>query len=359
MNPGSGRIAETRRRARAWKNVATSATMRRVRPEWVPRPHAAHLITTFRCNLKCVGCGSWKVKEHNDLTTDEWLGLFRQLRSLDIVKILGGEPMVRKDIVHLLAGVRDEIDPYILQMTTNGMLTKKTVEAIDAVGWPGLQLRISVDGTEKTHDRMRGVEGSWKLVNRTVQAVAELRAKHGFKFGINFAVTDDSIADFEAMIDYADSVGADLIPGVNVDPFLVGTVPPEVRQQQVILLSDPKEGLRRIEDHRAGYRRQLPFIDHLVSRFLVNRTFERQIEKKQHSFVCRELRDLLYLLPNGDIVRCGLDHEPAGNIREQSFDDIWFGERMKTYRKKVDDCPGCMQASVQILSRVYGGCLDA
>ena len=349
----------TRARARAWKNIAVSASMRRVRPDWVPRPHAAHLITTFKCNLKCIGCGSWKVRDHADLSLDEWMKVFRQLRSLDIVKVLGGEPFVRKDIVGLLAGIRDEIDPYILQLTTNGMLTDKTVEALDVIGWPGLQLRISVDGTEHVHDRIRGVEGSWKKVDRTVRKVAESKDKHGFQFGINFAVTDDSLDDFEAMIEYAESVGADLIPGVNVDPFLVGTVPPEVRQQQVILLSDPAVGLARIEDHRVGTRTQLPMVDHLLSKFMTHRTFERQIEKKQHSFPCRELRDLLYMLPNGDVVRCGLDHEPIGNVRHTDFDDIWFGEGMKRYRQKVDDCPGCMQASVQILSRVYGGCLDA
>ena len=128
--------------------------------------HAGHLIVTYRYNLKCAGCGSWKVKEHADLTAEEWRGVFRQLKSLDLVKILGGEPFVRKDIVEILEGVRDIVDPYILQLTTNGMLTRKTIEAIDAVAWPGLQLRISVDGTEKTHDKMRGVEGSWKLVTR-------------------------------------------------------------------------------------------------------------------------------------------------------------------------------------------------
>ena len=58
-------------------------------------------------------------------------------------------------------------------------------------------------------------------------------------------------------------------------------------------------------------------------------------------------------------MRCGLDHSPIGNVRQSSFDDIWFGDAMTPYRQKVDDCPGCMQASVQILSRLYGGCLDA
>ena len=189
-----------RPRLRAWKNVAVSATMRRVRPEWVPRPHAAHLITTYRCNLKCLGCGSWQVKDHADLSTEEWLTVFRQLRSLDVVKLLGGEPFVRNDMQALMEGVRDIIDPYILQLTTNGMLTKRAVDAVRAVGWPGLQLRISVDGTEKTHDRMRGVPGSWKLVNRTVQEMAALQPQLGFKFGINFAVTDELLVPLGAAV---------------------------------------------------------------------------------------------------------------------------------------------------------------
>ena len=113
-----------------------------------------------------------------------------------------------RDIVEILSDVRDIIDPYVMQLTTNGMLTKRTIEALHKVAWPGLQLRISVDGLEKTHDRMRGVEGSWATVTRTVREVAELKEQYGFKFGINFAVTDDSIHEFDEMVEYAASVGA-------------------------------------------------------------------------------------------------------------------------------------------------------
>ncbi|MCB9760251.1 MAG: radical SAM protein [Alphaproteobacteria bacterium] len=354
-----GRRAALRRRARAWRNIATSATMRRVDPGWVPRPHAGHFIVTFRCNLKCIGCPSWQVSEHDDLTAAEWRGVFRQLRSLDIVKVLGGEPLVRNDIVEILTSVREEVDPYILQMTTNGMLTRRTVEAIHAVAWPGLQLRISIDGTEPTHDRMRGVPGSWKIVTRTARQVAELKSRYGFRFGINFAVTDQSVHELDDMLALAEELGADLIPGVNVDPFLVGTVPPEVRLQQVIMVEDKARALAALEDSRVGTRRELPLVDHLLSRFLTKNTFRHQIEGRQHRFTCRELRDLMYVLPNGDVVRCGMDHEPVGNVRRQSVDDIWFGERIEPYRQKVDDCPGCLQASVQIMSRLYGGCLLA
>lgn len=314
---------------------------------------------SFKCNLKCAGCGSWQVREHDDLSAEEWRGVFKQLTTLDIVKVLGGEPVARKDIVEILTGVREIVDPYLLQMTTNGMVPGRTKELIHAVAWPGLQLRISVDGMEATHDRMRGVEGSWQTVTRTVREVAQLQGKYGFKLGINFAVTDESIGELEDMLRFCEEVGADLIPGVNVDPFLVGTVPPEIRLQQVIMLEDPEVALAALMDSRVGTRRELPLVDHLVSRFLTKRTFQHQLHGKATQFPCRELRDLMYVLPNGDVVRCGMDHKPLGNVRAETIQQIWDGPTVAAARKKVDNCPGCLQASIQILSRVYGGCIDA
>lgn len=331
--------------------------MRRVDPEWIPRPHAGHFIVTFKCNLKCVGCGSWQVKDHDDLSVEEWRRVFSQLTSLDIVKILGGEPFVRRDIVQILEAVRDIVDPYVLQLTTNGMLTSRVVEAIHAVAWPGLQLRISVDGLPKTHDRMRGVEGSHDKVLATVRQVGELRERYGFKFGINFAVTDDSVDELDAMVDFAKQHNADLIPGINVDPFLVGTQPPEVKRPRVIMVDDKDKVLSALQSNRVGTKSQLPLVDHLISRFITKDTFAKHLNGDIHAFHCRELLDLLYVKPNGELVRCGLDHRPIGNLRHTPFDDIWYGEDIKLYRQRVRDCPGCLQASVQIMSRLYGGCL--
>ena len=123
-----------------------------------------------------------------------------------------------------------------------------------------------------------------------------------------------------------------------------------------VKVAETESELQALRDSRVGTRRELPLVDHVLSRFVTKGTFERQLEGDVHGFPCRELKDLLYMLPNGDVVRCGLDHEPIGNLRETRFDDLWFGDRMKAYRQKVANCPGCLQASVQILSRVYGGC---
>jgi MoaA/NifB/PqqE/SkfB family radical SAM enzyme len=338
------------------KNIIQSSAMSRVNPNWTPSPHAAHILITFGCNLKCKCCPSWTVKDHSELSTEEWLNTFRQLRSLDIVKILGGEPLVRKDIVRLLVGVREIIDPFMLQLASNGMLTERLVEVLHAIAWPGLQLRISVDGTEQTHDAMRGTPGSWKRVTETIRQASALRERYGFTMGINFAVTDESIGELEEMIEFAAHYGADLIPGVNLDPFLLGIIPPEEGGiQKVIMISDKQAALKILQDSRVGLRSQIPSMAQRLSRFLVSDTFERQLNNEQYTFTCRELRDLIYILPNGDVVRCGMDHKPVGNVSEQSIKDIWKSPVVKSCRKKVDSCPGCYQASIQIMSRLYGG----
>ena len=345
----------TATRLKAWKNIATSAAMQRVDPSWLPQPHAAHLLVTWRCNLKCVHCPSWQMDSGPELSAQEWRAALSQIRSLDIVKVLGGEPFVRADIVEILRAIREEVDPYILQLTTNGMLTERVVEAVQAVAWPGLQLRISVDGRPDTHDRQRGVDGSWRRVDATVQAVSKLRQSLDFRFGINFAVTDDSIDELEAMAQYASQYDADLIPGVNVDPFLTSPKPPEEMSQRLVGLSDPNVGLDAIEHAKTGTRRQLPSLDHLVSKALAKGVGRQQLLTGRLDFPCRELRDLIYLLPNGDLVRCGMDHRPIGNLKRQRFEEIWYGQSAQTGRQRVDDCPGCLQSSVQILSRMYAG----
>ncbi len=348
-------IRKLRQRARAWRNMAVSATMDRVRPGWVPAPHVGYLLTTFRCNMRCVSCGAWEAPADNDLTTAEWMALIPQLHSLDIIKLLGGEPFTRPDMVEIMAEARRVIDPYIMQLTTNGTQTDAIVEAVRRVGWPGLQLRVSVDGLEATHDRQRGVEGSWARVTRTLEALAPLRRELRFQMGINFSITDHSIGEVDAMKAYAASFGADLIPGVNVSPFLDGSTSPAENPQHFVLLQDPQRAIEALQDKDVGTKLQLPSIDHAMGRFITGDVFRQEILHGHLRFRCRTVKDILYMLPDGTVIICGVDHSPIGSVREASVREIWNGPRARAARERVAACPGCLQASIHILSRLYGG----
>jgi MoaA/NifB/PqqE/SkfB family radical SAM enzyme len=348
-------LRKLRQRARAWRNMATSATMARLRPGWVPPPHVGYLLTTFRCNMRCASCNAWQAPAEDELSTHEWLRLLPQLRSLDIVKLLGGEPFARPDMVEIMAETRRVVDPYIMQLTTNGTATDAIVEAVRRVGWPGLQLRVSVDGLEQTHDQQRGVPGCWAKATRTLEALAPLRRELGFQMGVNFSLTDRSIGELDAMKRYAAQFDADLIPGINVAPFLDGSSSPTEQPQHFVLLQEPRRALEALGDRDLGTKLQLPRLDHAVGRFITGDVFRREILHGSLRFRCRCLEDILYMLPDGRIVICGVDHSPIGSVREQPLTDIWNGPRARAGRERVAACPGCLQASIHILSRLYGG----
>lgn len=348
------RPASLARRARAWGHVAQSALRRRLDPGWVPLPHAAHLLLTWRCSLRCTHCPSWRTPPGAELSAAEWRALARQLRSLDVVKVLGGEPLLREDAVDIVAALREEVDPVVLQLTTNGMHPRRLVALLHATAWPGLQLRLSIDGLGPTHDRSRGVPGSFDRVLATAREVAALRPRYGFQFGINFALTDDSAAELEGMLRLAEGLDADLIPGVCVEPFLVSPTLPEEQSQRVVGLEHPERALAALRDARWGTVRELWGLEHRLSRRLAERAVRDQLRGTRR-FGCRELRDLAYILPDGKLVRCGLDHRPIADLRELPFEVAWRSPAAEAGRCTVDACPGCAQASVHILSRLYRG----
>ena len=357
MTASTSHLRKLRQRARAWRNMAVSASMDRVRPSWVPGPHVGYLLTTFRCNMRCVSCGAWHAPNDDDLTTAEWFELIPQLRSLDIIKLLGGEPFARPDMADIMDEARRVIDPYIMQLTTNGTATDAIVDAVQRVGWPGLQLRVSIDGLEATHDRQRGVPGSFAMATQTLELLAPMRERLGFHMGINFSVTDHSIGEIDEMKALAASFGADLIPGVNVSPFLDGSTSPAENPQHFVLLEDPRRALEALQDREVGTKLQLPRIDHAVGRLITGDVFRQEILQGSLRFRCRALKDIVYMLPDGRIIICGVDHSPIGNIREQPLSDIWNSATAQAGRARVAACPGCLQASIHILSRLYGGCL--
>ena len=141
--------------------------------------------------------------------------------------------------------------------------------------------------------------------------------------------------------------------------FCLPVMPRVLSLPKVIMVENKERALSALSSAGAGTLGQLPMVDHLYSRLVTKRTFRKQLYEGPHRFHCRELRDLIYVLPNGDLVRCGLDHRPVGNLRSTPFEALWRGEGIRAFRKKVDDCPGCLQASVQILSRLYGGCITS
>ena len=79
------------------------------------------ISVTERCNLRCQYCmpeeGVPLTPKTNLLTTEEILKLARVFAShgVDKIRLTGGEPLVRKDIVHLVKHLKARIDDKLIK----------------------------------------------------------------------------------------------------------------------------------------------------------------------------------------------------------------------------------------------------
>ena len=99
--------------------------------------HYLRLSVTDRCNLRCWYCmpDGAKIPEHEEvLTHEEFLrlaALFAQC-GIDTVRVTGGEPLVRKSVAQLVAGLKATPGIRHVSMTTNGTLLAQQLPAVQA-----------------------------------------------------------------------------------------------------------------------------------------------------------------------------------------------------------------------------------
>ncbi len=126
-------------------------------------PPAINYDITYRCQLTCEHCyfaKSWvrdRKDEELELTDDQWRKVFKKHYSLGITNasITGGEPTLRMPVVEAAYNTFNSI-----QVATNGII--KMPEQLRCVIW------VSIDGTEGTHNRIRGAKCYQKIM-RNIQ----------------------------------------------------------------------------------------------------------------------------------------------------------------------------------------------
>jgi MoaA/NifB/PqqE/SkfB family radical SAM enzyme len=146
---------------RLGKFFATLALKEHGMPALHVRPLVAELFLTDNCNLRCVSCACWRETTHNELNTEEWREVIRQLARLRIHKVnfTGGEPLIRRDAVELMGFARS-LGIRHTHLNTNAiLLAPAKLEEVLAAGIRSLN--ISVDGPRPLHDQIRGRKGAF------------------------------------------------------------------------------------------------------------------------------------------------------------------------------------------------------
>jgi len=104
---------------------------------------------TQRCNLRCLYChreGEERLVRDiaAEMTVDEIVHIVRIAVGLGIskVKLTGGEPLMRKDVVEIVRGIASIPGLKDLSMTTNGTLLDPLAEGLHAIGLKRVNINI-------------------------------------------------------------------------------------------------------------------------------------------------------------------------------------------------------------------------
>ncbi len=155
---------------------------------------------TDGCNLRCVYCMDEKennfFKEEEKLTKDEICTIVSAGAKLGIKKIrlTGGEPLVRKDIVAIMDGINSIPEIEGIYLTTNGILLEEKVEALKKAGLKGVNISLDSLKEEMFHKLTR--LGDLKKVMSAIDKCLELGIKVKLNTVMIKDMNEDEILDF-------------------------------------------------------------------------------------------------------------------------------------------------------------------
>jgi len=125
---------------------------------------------TYNCNLRCKMCPFWR-RSSPDPSLAQEKAVLKQIYSSGAVGVAfeGGEPLLRHDLVDILAFSRSL--PLHTSLITNGTLLESRIDEI--APYINGVVYVSLDGLEKTHDEIRGINGSFKKAVRGINAAKQ------------------------------------------------------------------------------------------------------------------------------------------------------------------------------------------
>lgn len=153
------------------------------------------VAVTDRCNLRCFYCmpeeGINYLPRKELLTYEELLRLIAIFAKLGISKIrlTGGEPFIRKDIIHFIENINNIEGIESIHVTTNGVYTRKHIDKFHEIGIKSVNLSLDTTNRDKFKQLTRRDE-----FDNVVDTFHQLM-KMKMKTKINMVVINDKNTD--------------------------------------------------------------------------------------------------------------------------------------------------------------------
>lgn len=279
----------------------------------------ALIAVTYRCNARCHMCNTWQHPSApgEEVTVDD----LRSLPAMRFANITGGEPFLRADIEELVGVIRSKARRVVI--STNGYFTEKVVNL--AKRFPGIGVRVSLEGLPAANDELRGIEGGFDHGLRTL---LRLRALGMRDIGFGITLSDRNADDLLELYELANAMGVEFATAAVHNSYYFHKVDN--------VIAEPERVAARLEElsgRMLASRRPKDWF-----RAWFNMGLANYVRGGDRLLPCRVATDVFFVDPFGYVQPCNGMEMPLGSLKERAFETIWNSERAQEVRRRVATC---------------------
>ncbi|MCL4438063.1 MAG: PTO1314 family radical SAM protein [Candidatus Thermoplasmatota archaeon] len=197
----------------------------------------------YTCNLRCHMCPFWRRPDETLLTLDEEKKMMDSLADFGVsfMGFEGGEPFLRRDLPEILSYSHTK---FYTSLVSNGWALKEKISQVkDSLD----HLFVSIDGIGQTHDRLRGMEGSYA---RAVQGIEA--ASRYVPVSLSSTITSENCHEVRQIVDLASDLGVTVSFQVAYDYSTADRMSPNAQKLKSAieeLLEMKRRGAPIVESH--------------------------------------------------------------------------------------------------------------
>lgn len=309
---------------------------------------------TYLCNLKCFMCYQDReiFSPRDELDTSEWIDLIKQLPKFSLITLIGGEPLVRTDFKKIVAFAATS---HSCNLVTNGVLLSDEINRF-LIKKRLVLIGVSLDGTGRIHDSIRGVRGIYDKVIANVKNLQEQKGHQKSRYpllDVKTVVTKVNLENLRELFGVVEGLRADFftlsLPKVSVNQFN-----PWLKENWEEFPAFDYSLFKKIDFIR--FKEILGKIIQKSSKTKIRlypqfkiEDFGQQLYNPkliQRNFLpCQQPWSGVQITAKGDVYPC-LSLK-MGNVKKQSLSKIWNNQKFVFFRKNLKkkqlfpDCLGC------------------
>ena len=300
-----------------------------------------NLAVTYQCNSRCLMCNIWQIYKKTpemmkkELSLSDYREIFTSnkeyLKDLIHVGITGGEPFLRNDLSEIISIIHEECPKSAVDITTNGLMPKKIEADIKEIlsKCPGLKLNIniSMDGLEKTHNTIRGNNTFYELLMLTAQKLLNIKKNNDIDVKVSFTILPQNYRELYDVYKISQKLGFKF----SCRPVHTSTT---FYNNERLIESFSPSMIKTIEDQLKKIPNKDFFLE-LIPTYLRDKCFMVPCYSGFYS---------IYVNPYGNVYPCLFIDKKMGNVKDSNFfKNVWNSKEFNDVRNDIKNkrCPNC------------------